>query len=221
MSKTTLSMVITGASGFIGSALTLEALQRGHQVVALVRDTSKLAALAAEYPTQLTVKSLDITDSAALAQELTGHDLVISAFSGHSASDVAGYYQQGFASTLAAVKQTHSRLLMVGGAASLQLADGSLLLDSPHFPAAYRATAQGAYAALQQLRAEQDVRWSYLSPAAEIFPGPATGQYRLGGDAFFTDAQGHSRVSTGDYAVALLNEAEQPQHPQQRFSIAY
>lgn len=217
-----MQLVIIGASGFIGSALTTEALQRGHQVLALVRDSAKLAALVAQYPQQLSVKSLDVADSAALAQQLQGQRAVISAFSGHSDPDVAGYYQQGFASILQAVKQARvGHFLLVGGAASLQLPDGSLLLDSPDFPAAYRGSALGAYAALQQLRQETKLQWSYLSPAAEIFPGPATGQFRLGGDALLLDASGRSRISTGDYAVAMLNEAEQPQHLGRRFSLAY
>lgn len=221
MSTTPLSIVITGASGFIGRAITTEALLRGHQVLALVRSPEKLADLAALYPNNLRLQALDVTNTAALSTALAGHDLLISAVSGHSASDVAGVYRQNIDSLFSAVKATGIRLLLVGGAASLQLPDGSMLLDSPDFPAAYRGSAEGAYYALKQLRSDSTMQWSYLSPAAEIFPGPATGHFRLGGDAFFTDAQGQSRISTGDYAVAMLDEAQQPQHPQQRFSIAY
>lgn len=217
-----MQIVIIGASGFIGSALTAEALQRGHQVRALVRDTSKLAALKQQYPQQLEVVSVDVLDSQALLPWLQQQPLVISAFSGHSDTDVFGYYQRGFASILQAVKQSAvERFLLVGGAASLQLPDGSKLLDSPNFPAAYRGTAEGAYAALQQLRSETGLAWSYLSPAAEIFPGAASGQFRLGGDMLLTDTEGRSRISTGDYAVAMLNEAEQPAHTGRRFSVAY
>jgi len=217
-----MQIVIIGASGFIGSALTSEALQRGHQVRALVRDTSKLAELQQQYPQQLEVVSVDVLDSQALLPWLQQQPLVISAFSGHSAADVSGYYLRGFASILQAVKQSAvERFLLVGGAASLQLPDGSKLLDSPNFPAAYRGTAEGAYAALQQLRSETGLAWSCLSPAAEIFPAPATGKFRLGADALLTDAEGHSRISTGDYAVAMLNEAEQPAHTGRRFSVAY
>lgn len=217
----TLSIVITGASGFIGSAITQEALRRGHKVLALVRHVTKLTDLQAAYPTQLTVQALDVTDSQALAAAIAPHDLLISAFSGHSATDVVDYYVRGFTSTLNAVKATSRRLLVVGGAASLQLADGSMLLDSPDFPAAYRGSAEGAWQALQQLRKEHSLDWSYLSPAAEIFPGEATGHYRLGLDTFFTDDAGQSRIATGDYAKAMLDEAEQPHHRGRRFSIAY
>ena len=113
------------------------------------------------------------------------------------------------------------RLLVVGGAATLKLPDGSRLLDSPSFPPEYRATAEGAAAALQILQQQSAVSWSFLSPAAQIFPGGKTGRFRLGLDNLLTDAAGKSRISTGDYAVAMLEEAEQPQHVNQRFSIAY
>ena len=211
------SIAIIGASGFIGSALTKEALARGLKVRALVSRPERLTASA-----QLEVVGVDVMDTDALTRALQGVDLVISAFSGHAQQDVAGYYQQGFVSVLAAVKAAAvPRLLVVGGAASLKLPDGSMLLDKPDFPAAYLGSAQGAYAALQLLRAEKSLAWSYLSPAAEIFPGDKTGQFRLGADDLLTDAQGKSRISTGDYAVAMLDEAQQPQQLNQRFSVAY
>ncbi|OBP13142.1 3-beta hydroxysteroid dehydrogenase [Rheinheimera sp. SA_1] len=211
-------IAIIGASGFIGSALTKEALSRGLQVRALVSRPERL-----EATTQLEVVAVDVLDTAALIAALQGVDVVLSAFSGHAQTDVASYYQRGVASILAAVKaQTDiPRLLLVGGAASLEVPDGSMLLDSPNFPAEYRGTAEGAYAALQLLRAETALQWSYLSPAAEIFPGDKTGQFRLGGDQLLTDTNGKSRISTGDYAVAMLDELQQPKQLNRRFSVAY
>ncbi|MBU1310566.1 MAG: NAD(P)H-binding protein [Gammaproteobacteria bacterium] len=212
-----MELVILGASGFIGSAITAEALSRGHQVTAVVSRPERIVAQAG-----LTVVGLDINDSAALTRVLNGKAVVISAFSGHAQQDVKGYYLTAFNSVLsAATAGKVGRLLVVGGAASLLLPDGSRLLDSPGFPAAYRPTAEGAAAVLQQLREQSALSWSFLSPAAEIFPGDKTGQYRLGLDHLLTDAAGKSRISTGDYAVAMLEEAEQPQHVNQRFSIAY
>lgn len=211
-------IAIIGASGFIGSALTKEALARGLQVRAIVSRPERMSAAA-----NLDVVAVDVLDTAALTAALAGVEVVISAFSGHAQTDVAAYYLQGFTSILAAVKAQPMapRLLLVGGAASLQLPDGSMLLDSPHFPAEYRGTAEGAYAALNVLRSESTLNWSYLSPAAEIFPGEKTGQFRVGADQLLTDANGNSRISTADYAVAMLDELQQPTQHNRRFSVAY
>jgi hypothetical protein len=210
-------IAIIGASGFIGSALTTEALERGHQVRALVSRPERLTQTEG-----LTGVQVDVMDTAALALALEGADLVISAFSGHKEADVAAYYIQGFKSILAAsIEAKVPRLLVVGGAASLEYAPGQMLLTSPDFPAAYLGSAQGAYQALLLLKAQQQQNWSYLSPAAEIFPAEKTGIFRLGKDQLLTDAQGQSRISTADYALAMLDEAEQPRHQNQRFCVAY
>ncbi|MBY0418820.1 MAG: NAD(P)H-binding protein [Pararheinheimera sp.] len=212
-----MNIAIIGASGFIGSALTKEALSRGHQVKALVSRPERL-----EVAAGLTAYKVDVMDTAALGLAVSGVDLVISAFSGHKESDVASYYVQGFESILAAsIAAKVPRLLLVGGAASLEYAPGQILLHSPDFPAAYLGSAQGAYQALQLLKAQNQQHWSYLSPAAEIFPGEKTGKFRLGLDQLITDAQGKSRISTADYAVAMLDEAEQNLHANQRFCVAY
>lgn len=212
-----MELVILGASGFIGSAITAEALARGHQVTAVVSRPERVTAQAG-----LSVVGLDINDTPALTRLLSGKAVVISAFSGHAQQDVKGYYLKAFNSVLnAATAANVGRLLVVGGAATLLLPDGSRLLDSPQFPAEYRATAEGAAEVLQQLREQSALNWSFLSPAAEIFPGDKTGNFRLGLDNLLTDAEGKSRISNGDYAAAMLDEAEQPQHLNKRFSVAY
>lgn len=128
---------------------------------------------------------------------------------------------KGFNSILAATRAAGvPRLLIVGGAGSLEVAPGKLVIDSG-FPDEYRATAEGAKAALEALRAQQDQAWTMLSPAAEIFPGERTGKFRLGGDSLLSDAEGNSRISVQDYAVAMIDELEEPRHGNRRFTVAY
>ncbi|GAA0573283.1 NAD(P)-dependent oxidoreductase [Halomonas salifodinae] len=212
-----MKIALIGASGFIGSALLDEALARGHEVKALVTRPERLAARDG-----LSVEKSDVMDTSALTEQLRGAEVVLSAFSGHAQTDVYGYYLKGFDAILAATQAAGvPRLLVVGGAASLEVAPGELLLDTPDFPAEYRATAEGAKAALERLRAQQAQAWTMLSPAAEIFPGERSGEFRLGGDGLLSDAEGQSRISVQDYAVAMLDELETPRHPNRRFSVAY
>lgn len=213
-----MKIALIGASGFIGSALREEALDRGYQVMALISQPGKLNATA----TNLTVKQVDVQDTAQLTQTLSGADVVISAFSGHAQDDIRGYYVQGVKSIIAAVKAADvPRLVIVGGAGSLRVAADTRLIDTPAFPEEYKPTALGAQDALALLQAESALNWTMLSPAAEIFPGERTGQFRLGQDDLLVDDQGNSRISVQDYAVALLDEVDHPQHERQRFTLAY
>lgn len=212
-----MKIALIGASGFIGSALLDEALARGHQVTALVTRPERLL-----NRDGLVVKQSDALDTTALTEQLSGADVVLSAFSGHAQEDVYDYYVKGFDSILAATQSADvPRLLVVGGAATLEVAPGQLLLNSAGFPDEYRATAEGAKTALERLRTQQTQQWTMLSPAAEIFPGERTGQFRLSGDLLLSDAEGNSRISVQDYAVAMLDELETPNHTNQRFSVAY
>jgi hypothetical protein len=212
-----MNITLIGASGFIGSALLNEALSRGHSVTALVTRPEKLAARE-----RLVVRKVDVMHSAELAASLAGTDAVISAFSGHAQSDVLDYYVAGMNNTIAAVKQARTpRLLVVGGAGSLEVAPGLALIDTPAFPAAYNATAEGARQALHLLRAEPTLNWTMLSPSAMIAPGTRSASFRLGGDQLLTDAQGTSAISVEDYAVAMIDELEKPAHVRQRFTVGY
>ena len=213
-----MKIALIGASGFIGSALREEALDRGHQVMALISQPGKLNATA----THLTVKQVDVQDTAQLTQTLSGADVVISAFSGHAQDDIRGYYVQGVKSIIAAAKAADvPRLVIVGGAGSLRVAADTRLIDTPAFPEEYKPTALGAQDALTLLQGESALNWTMLSPAAEIFPGERTGQFRLGQDDLLLDDQGNSRISVQDYALALLDEVDHPQHERQRFTLAY
>lgn len=210
-------IALIGASGFIGSALRREALARGHLVTALVTNPSKL-----EVTPNLRVVQADVHKTDALATALRGHDAVLSAFSGHAQADTLDYFVRGFRSVVAATKQAGvPRLLVVGGAGSLEVAPGLQLLDTPQFPAAYKGTAEGARQALMLLREEQDLDWTLLSPSAVIAPGERTGTFRLGTDQLLTDTQGNSRISAEDYAMAFIDELERPAHSRRRFTVGY
>lgn len=212
-----MNIAIIGASGFIGSNLRDEALSRGHTVTALVSRPERLEARAG-----LTVKKVDVQATELLADSLRGFDAVLSAFSGHAQTDVAGYFAKGFDSILSAARTAAvKRLLVVGGAGSLEVAPGVLLIDSPNFPAEYKASAEGARYALNVLRGQSDVAWTMLSPAALIAPGERTGRYRLGTNQLLTDTNGESRISVEDYAKAMIDELEAPSHPNTRFTLAY
>lgn len=212
-----MKIALIGASGFIGSALLTEALSRGHHVMALVTRPERVAS-----QENLTIVKSDVLNTEALAEQLRGAEAVISAFSGHAQEDVYDYYIKGFNSILTATQRAAvPRLLLVGGAATLEVAPGQLLLEAPGFPPEYRATAEGAKTALETLRGQTAQAWTFLSPAAEIFPGERTGSFRLGGDTLMSDSEGKSRISVQDYAIAMIDELGTPHHTNQRFCVAY
>jgi putative NADH-flavin reductase len=212
-----MNIALIGATGFIGSALLREALARGHDVTAIVRDTSKLAPAPGLHPV-----ALDVADEPALAGALRDRDAVISAFSGHSKEDVRGEYVRGVRAIVSAVKRADvPRFLLVGGAGSLEVAPGLQLVDAPDFPAQWKGSALGARDALEMLRAEPDLDWTMLSPSAFIHPGERTGRFRLGGDQLLTSAAGKSEISVEDFALAMIDELERPAHSRRRFTAGY
>ncbi len=149
---------------------------------------------------------------AKLAEALRGHDAVISAVH-FTASDPDKLIE---AVDAAGVR----RYLVVGGAGSLEVAPGKLLVDTPEFPAQYRAEAQGGVAFLDKLRGNSRLEWTFLSPSALFSPGERTGKFRLGTDQLLTHEKGSS-ISFEDYAIALADEIERPRHVRQRFTVGY
>ena len=210
-----MKIAVLGASGWIGRTIFNEALSRGHEVVALVRDPSKLGETTAE------VRSVDLAQPL-LADTFEGVDLVIAAV-GARAEQNHDIVAKTVSHLLAVLPQAKiPRLLWVGGAGSLEVAPGVTLVSSPDFPPAYKDEALAQGEALKAFRAANTtVNWTFVSPAAEIYPGASEGHYRLGGDSFFTDANGQSKISVADYAKAMLDEAEKAAHPNQRISVAY
>jgi putative NADH-flavin reductase len=113
------------------------------------------------------------------------------------------------------------RYLVVGGAASLEIAPGQILLNSPHFPPAYKAEASAGKAFLDALRNVTDLDWTFLSPSAFFGPGERTGKFRLSDNTLLTAADGKSAISYEDYALAMFDEIEKPRHIRGRFTVGY
>lgn len=201
-------IAIIGATGRAGSQLLEEALRRGHQVVAIARDPAKLQGREG-----VTVKALDAKDSAALQAAVNGCDAVLSA--AHFATLEA-------AAVIEPVKRAGvKRLLVVGGAGSLLLPSGQRVIDSPDFPEAYKAEASAGARFLEVLRQEPTLDWTFLSPSAEFVEGERKGHYILGKDHLLIGADGRSWISFADYAIAMLDELEQPAHSRTRFTVGY
>jgi hypothetical protein len=211
-----MKIVLYGASGMVGSRILAEALARHHEVVAVVRNPEKIAA-----QPHLTIASGDATDAASIAATAAGADLAISAYS--PGNDNALLTKNAHALLEGIAKAGVPRLIVVGGAGSLEVAPGQLLVDSPNFPEMYRARATEQAKALDILRASKgsSVTWTFISPPAMIAPGSRTGKFRVGKDTLLVAADGQSHISAEDYAIALLDEAENPQHPNQRFTVGY
>ncbi|QXI29862.1 NAD(P)-dependent oxidoreductase [Pseudomonas vanderleydeniana] len=201
-------IAIIGATGRAGSQLLEEALRRGHSVTAIARNTAKITSRDG-----VVSKAVDALDAAALEAAVAGHDVVISAahFATLPAAAVIGPVKK------AGVK----RLLVVGGAGSLLLPDNSRVIDSPGFPPEYKAEASAGAAFLETLRQEKELDWTFLSPSAEFVEGERTGSFRLGQDHLLVSAEGRSWITFADYAIALLDEIEQPAHSRQRFAVGY
>lgn len=210
-----MKIAVIGASGMIGQRVAAEALARGHAVTALVRDPSRVAARPG-----LAAQAADVTDAAGLPALLAGHDAVVAAYS--TGANDPQLYTRVAHNLFGALKAAGvSRLVVVGGAGSLEVAPGVQLVDTPEFPAAWRDGASALRDALAVYRQEAELEWSFLCPAIMIAPGERTGAYRLGADQVLFDAEGSSRISAEDYAVALLDELERPQHIRRRFTVAY
>jgi putative NADH-flavin reductase len=213
-------LALIGASGFVGKAVLNELLQRGHQVIAIVRHPENI-----KPQNDLTITKVDVTAIEALANVLRGSDAVVSAYNaGWTNPNLFADFLNGSEAIQTAVKKSGvRRLLVIGGAGSLFI-DGEQLVDSPQFPEAYKQGAAAARDYLKKLQQEPDLSWTFLSPPIEMNPGTSgirTGIFRTGKDnPVFNDA-GRSLISVQDLAVAVSNELEQPRHIRERFTVAY
>jgi putative NADH-flavin reductase len=148
---------------------------------------------------------------------------VISAYSpGQGVTDVYEQLIASYRNIIAGVKATDvARLLVVGGAGSLEVASGVQLVDTPEFPEPWKPASLAGREVLYILREETELNWTYLSPSMMIAPGERTGEFRLGTEQLLTDETGESHISVEDYAVAMIDELEEPKHIRQRFTAGY
>jgi uncharacterized protein len=195
-------IIVFGPSGMIGSRIVAELEQRGHDVTGVSRSSG-----------------IDATDPAAVAETVAGADAVISAISrrdgGSTLVDVANGLTEGL--RRAGVR----RLLVVGGASSLEVAPGVRLFDTPEFHDEWRPEAQQGIDALAFYRTVDDMDWTFVSPAALIRPGERTASYRLGSEQLLVDGKGESEISAEDYAIAIADLVEQNAHARERVGVAW
>ncbi|TQR29968.1 NAD(P)-dependent oxidoreductase [Brevibacillus brevis] len=208
-----MKIAIVAASGKAGKVIMKEALDRGHQVTAIVRDASKIE------QKDVAVIQKDVFDLT--AADLNGFDVVVNAF-GAPAGQEHLHVESGKALIEALKVAPSTRLLVVGGAGSLFVDEAKTLrlVETPDFPKAYLATAQKHGEYLRVLEESNGIQWTYISPSAFFdSAGERTGAYRLGKDHLLVNANGQSYVSYADYAVAMLDEIENPKHQNERFTV--
>jgi len=208
-----MNLVLFGATGMIGSRVLKELVARGHTVTAVARDVSRV-------PNEPGVKAVqgDVLNTVEVAEIVKGSDAVISAYSPGPNPEVV---VDATKSLIAGLKQAGvKRFIEVGGAGSLFVAPNVRLIDAPNFPAEYKEIALAHADALEVLR-NSDLDWTYFSPAALIQPGERTGKFRLGEDTLIADEKGNSSISAEDYAIALVDELENPKYIRKRFTIGY
>jgi len=213
-----MKIAIYGATGMIGSRVLAEALRRGHAVTAVVRDPKRVE----ESSPTLTVTTGDILDARSVANSVAGVDAVISAWGPGHGGDVGDFERSSRALVDGLTAVGVKRLVIVGGAGSLEVAPGVQLVDTPEFPDAWEAPALAHREVLRSLPAlAESLDWTYVSPSAFIQPGERTGKFRLGTDTLLTGSDGQSRVSAEDFAIALIDEVETPQYIKRRFTVGY
>jgi putative NADH-flavin reductase len=214
-----MKLALIGATGFVGKAVLNEALQRGYDVTAIARDPKKVETAS----DKLTLKAADVLDTESLAVALKGHDAVVSAYNaGWTNPNLYDDFVKGSEAIQQAVKQAGvKRLLVVGGAGSLYAAPGLQLVDSPQFPAEWKAGATAARDYLNTLKKETELDWTFLSPAINLHPGERTGKFRLGTEEPVFNEKGVHEISVEDLAVAILDELENNQFVKRRFTVGY
>lgn len=203
---------IIGASGKAGSLILKEAISRGHEVTAIVRDKSKLQDINVSV---IEKNILDITK-----EDVQQFDVVVNAF-GAPLGEEQAHVDAGHA-LIEALKGTTTRAIIVGGAGSLYVDENKTiqLLNTPEFPDFVKPTAKGQGRNLEELQKTTDITWTFISPSA-VFDakGKRTGTYKAGKDHLLVNSKGKSYISYADFSIAVLDEIENPKHINERFTV--
>lgn len=214
------SVVLIGASGFVGNAILNELLSRGHKVTAVVRNPKKINVT----NSNLEIVKTDVSDTNVMVEICKGKDAIISAYNpGWANPDIYEETLRNYPLILEAAKRSGAkRLLCVGGAGTLFCAPGLRVVDSGAIPDAIMGGVKslGEFY-LNTLMNEKAIDWIFFSPAGTLEPGKRTGKFRLGKDDLIVDENGISHISVEDYAVAMVDELENPKHHYERFTIGY
>lgn len=210
-----MKLVLFGPTGMIGRCILTEALSRGHTLTAVTRDPSRLA----QTHEQLKVVAGNVLDPGSVTAMTKGQDAVLSAI-GSSGAAVAVIADTARALVAGLAGGDVRRLIVVGGAGVLDVEPGVQFVDSPNFYEPYRPLALVHREAYNLYKAS-DLEWTFVCPPGEIAPGERTGQFQVAADRLLTTSQGESRISAEDYAIAFMNEVEQPQYIHHRMTVAY
>ncbi|MFA6333997.1 MAG: NAD(P)-dependent oxidoreductase [Bacteroidales bacterium] len=216
-----MKVALIGASGFVGTAILNELLQRKHKVTAIVRHPEKI-----KQAEQVTVVKANVLNENDVAEAVKDNDVVVSAYNaGWANPNLYNEFLEGSKAIQAGVKKSGvKRLIVIGGAGSLYVAEGVQLIDTQQFPEEIKPGASAARDYLNILREEKDLDWTFFSPAIEMHQGSSgerKGTYRTGLENPVFDANNRSVLSVEDLAVVIVDEAENPKHIRQRFTAAY
>jgi putative NADH-flavin reductase len=221
-----LNILVYGATGKVGTHVVSEALDRGHFVTAVSRDPSRISAR----HENLVVAKGDLLDEQSIASLAADKDVIVVSVRGivgkskSPENAIQRIAVEKVTNVLRDMGDAAPRLIHVGGSGTLEVEPGTLYADKipkVFLPKNLELEIQGQILALEYLRTVTDVDWSYATPAKNFTNGERTGTFQIGGDAVLEDDRGKSRISRADFAVALIDEAENAAHIQQRFSVAY
>jgi putative NADH-flavin reductase len=211
-----MQVAILGATGMIGQRLLEEALRRGHEVTAIARDLARVHAREG-----LRLRRADFRDPEELEEAIADHEALISAIGPKAGEPASIVVDATRAIAAACMRAGVPRVIVVGGAGSLNVKPGLELMNTEGFPSAWRDIALAHHTALELWRKVKELEWTVVSPAALIEPGERTEQYRTGHNDLLVDAAGQSRISAEDFALAVIDELERAGHSHERITFAY